>query len=299
MSKKNPTKIYGLVGYPVKHSFSPAMHNAAFRALEINAEYRLFEVRPEELEAFLGGDIIVKDIDGNEINQKDIAGLNVTIPHKEKILDFVLLDLKSFYLREIKAVNTIVKKEGKWKGFNTDIPGFSKDLKEKGIELADKKIAILGAGGAGRAVAYVIAKSKAEEISIYDIDKVKSNNVVQLITDLSPGFKINAVDNIEQLNIINKDLLINATPVGLNDNDPCLVSQDDLHEGLFVYDLIYNPPETKLLKIAKQKGARTFNGLGMLLYQGILSFKIWTDINPPQKIMQEALERELKKCTRQ
>jgi shikimate dehydrogenase len=281
MDKKSPARIYGILGFPAKHSLSPAMHNAAFRARKINAEYKLFEVEPEELDYFL-----------DKLDKNDIQGLNITVPYKEKILDFVTLDSESFYLKQIKAVNTIVKKDNIWKGFNTDIPGFSKHLKEH-FDPTNKKVAILGAGGAGRAVAYVLADSGAKEIAIFDIDKSKSKNVTDMIKGLFPNSGISSVDNIAQLDLKGKDLLVNATPIGLKESDSCLVSAGMLHKSLFVYDLIYNPPETKLLKIAKEQGATVSNGLGMLLYQGMLSFQIWTGQEAPREVMERALLQAL------
>jgi shikimate dehydrogenase len=281
MDKKSLPKIYGVLGYPVKHSLSPVMHNAAFDALKINAEYRLFEIKPEDLEDFL-----------NSLVKENIYGLNITIPYKEKILDFVKLNKESFYSRQIKAVNTIALETNIWKGFNTDIPGFSRALKEN-IEPINKKAAILGAGGAGKAVAYALADAKVKEISIYDIDKKKSQDVANMIKSLFLGFEIIPVDNIEQLEIRNKDLLINATPIGMKDTDPCLVREEMLHKNLFVCDLIYNPPETKLLLVAKKAGAGTSNGLKMLLYQGMLSFEIWTGQKAPKEVMQKALLKTL------
>ena len=282
MDKQPSLKIYGLVGYPVKHSLSPLMHNAAFQALKINAKYLLFEKRPQDLEDFL-----------HSLAKENIYGLNITIPYKEKILDFVSLDKESFYLRQIKAVNTIVLENGIWKGFNTDIPGFSKDLKEN-IDPTNKRVAILGAGGGARAVAYVLANAGAREISIYDIDKKKSKEVANMIKSLFMNFRISSVDDIGQLDINQKDLLINATPIGLKDTDPCLIKEEMLHKDLFVYDLIYNPGETKLLLLAKKRGVRTSNGLKMLLYQGMLSFSIWTNKDAPQEVMWQAIRRELK-----
>ena len=281
MGKNSNPKIYGVLGYPVKHSFSPAMHNAAFSALKINAKYESFEVKPGEL-----GDFLKKSAG------QDIFGLNITVPYKEKILDFASLDSESNYLNQIKAVNTIVKIDGNWKGFNTDIEGFSLHLKENFISF-NKKAAILGAGGAARAVAYVLANSGAREIEIFDIDKNKSKDIACMIKSFFSDFKINAVDRMESLNIKNKDLLVNATPIGLKETDPCLVEEEMLHKDLFVYDLIYNPAETKLLALAKHIGAKTANGLGMLLYQGMLSFKIWTGQDAPQEVMRQALQGEL------
>jgi shikimate dehydrogenase len=276
-------KIYGLIGYPVKHSLSPLMHNAAFEALKINAEYRLFEVGPENLEDFL-----------SKLDEFNISGINVTVPHKEKVLSFIELDQESSYLRQIKAVNTIIKHGSVWKGFNTDIPGFQRDLKEK-IDPANKKAAVLGAGGAARAVVFVLANSGAKEIVIYDIDKAKAQNVVGMVKNLFPDFNIRLADRIEELDIRNKQLLINTTPVGMKHTDSSLITEGMLHKSLFVYDLIYNPPETKLLKLAKDAGARTSNGLRMLLYQAALSFGHFTGKEPPIKIMEKALTEGVKK----
>jgi shikimate dehydrogenase len=277
MNDDSSIKIYGVLGYPAKHSFSPFIHNAAFNALGIKAEYKIFEVKPEDLDDFLA-----------RIDANNIFGLNITVPYKEKILNFVHLDSESFYLRQIKAVNTIVKKDGIWKGFNTDVPGFSRHLKEN-FDPLNKKVVIMGAGGAARAVAYVLAKTGAKEIAIFDIDRTKSQNLADMIKDLFPNFQISPVENIEQLDIQKKDLLVNATPIGLKEEDPCLVKEDMLHKNLFVYDLIYNPPETKLLTLAKKIGAKTSNGLGMLLYQGALSFGHFTGKDAPVDIMRQAL----------
>ncbi len=275
--------IFGLLGFPVSHSFSPAMHNAAFKHLNINAEYKLFEKRPEEVEKFI-----------TSLEKQSISGLNVTVPYKEKVLDYVKIDNDSFYVRQIKAVNTIVMENGVRKGFNTDAPGFERDLKEKSGDPKNKKAAILGAGGASRAVSFVLAKTKVKEIAIYDIDKNKSKNIVDLIKSLFPGFAIYSVNQIEELKIKEKDLLINATPIGMKPDDPCLVMEEMLHKKLFVYDVIYNPVKTKLLALAERAGAKTANGLGMLLYQGVISFEYFTGEKAPIDIMQKTLEESLK-----
>lgn len=293
-----PRKIYGLIGYPVKHSFSPVMHNAAFGYLGINAEYKLFPVKPEELAAFFQKDIIVKDTNGNDARTKDILGFNVTLPHKERVLDFVCLDPESTYLNQIRAINTIVRKDGICQGFNTDIAGFQWHLTEKNFfNPQGKQVALLGAGGAARAVTYVLAKSGASRIVIFDIDKQKSKNVVSMIKGIFPDSGISCVDTIEQLDILNKDLLINATPIGLKQTDPCLVNREMLHKKLFVYDLIYNPLETKLLALAKKAGAVVSNGLGMLQYQGALSFQLFSQTQAPVdsifRVMGQALRQEI------
>ncbi len=281
--------IYGVIGWPIKHSLSPAMHNAAFRRLGIDAEYRRFEVKPEGLKDFFHGRNGIRDSKGDSVYIADLAGLNVTVPHKEKVLDFIELDQESFYLRRIKAVNTLVMKDGVWKGFNTDIPGFSRHLKELGFEPEGKKIALLGAGGASRAVSYVLANNKARQISIFDIDKNKALGIAHMLRELFDDFPVKVVDTIDELDIDSKDALINATPVGLKKEDPCLVDEQVIHKELFVYDLIYNPGETKLLSLAKAAGARYSNGLGMLLYQGALAFSHWTNKEAPIQVMKKAL----------
>jgi len=275
-------KIYGIIGYPVKHSLSPAMHNAAFKALEINAEYKLFEVKPEELKSFL-----------NNLDKSNILGLNVTIPYKEKVFGFVSLEPENSYLRQIGAINTVINKNGQLLGYNTDISGFSKHLKEN-IDPANKKVAIIGAGGAARAVSFALAKSAVKEISIFDIDNSKSENIRKMIRSLFADFLISVVNNIDDLQIKNKDLLINATPLGMKPRDPCPIEERQLHKDLFVYDLVYNPAETNLLKLAKKAGAKTSNGLGMLLYQGMQSFEIWTGKPAPKEVMQKVLSGALK-----
>jgi shikimate dehydrogenase len=273
--------IYGVIGWPIKHSLSPAMHNAAFKEFGIDAEYRPFEVKPEGLEDFFA------DLDSC------IKGLNVTVPYKEKVLDFVQLDQESFYLRKIKAVNTLVRKDRIWKGFNTDIPGFSRHLKELRFDPKDKKIAILGAGGASRAVSYVLAEKSAQEISIFDIDKNKALGIADMLKELFDNFPVRVVNSIDELDISSKNALINATPVGLKESDPCLIDKKMIRKDLFVYDLIYNPAETKLLSLAKAAGARYSNGLDMLLYQGALSWEHWTGKKAPIETMRVALNNAL------
>lgn len=284
MDKKPPARIYGVLGWPAAHSLSPDMHNEAFRALRINAEYRIFEISPHDLDNFLG-----------RLTEQNIFGLNVTIPYKEKMLDFVSLDQESFHLKAIKAVNTVVFRDGAWKGFNTDIPGFKRDLFEHGIDPMGRNAALVGAGGAAKAVAYTLANCGAKDIAVYDVDREKAKGLVGLIKGLFAGCKIKDVDSVNDLDITQRDLLINATPVGMEDSDPCLITLDMLHPGLFVYDLIYTPRQTKLLKLAEEKGARSANGLGMLLYQGVLAFKHFTGKDAPVEIMRQALYKGVKR----
>ncbi len=279
----SPRKIYGLIGYPVKHSFSPLMHNAAFRSLKINAEYKLFEKKPEELDDFL-----------KSLSEQNIHGLNVTIPYKEVVLKY--LRWKSPEVRFTGAANTIVVKDKNFlEGWNTDGIGFHRHLtKDLKFNISGKNVIIIGAGGAAKAIVNQLARKEAKSIVIYDMDNDKSLELADKINKEFPKCNAISVNSIEGFDIKNTDLLINATPVGMKKQDSCLITPDSLHSGLLVYDLVYNPPETKLLKFAKQKGAKASNGLGMLLYQGMRSFEIWTGRRAPKTVMLKALMEGLK-----
>ncbi|MFH1191798.1 MAG: shikimate dehydrogenase [Candidatus Omnitrophota bacterium] len=272
-------KLYGLVGFPIKHSLSPCMHNAAFLALKIKAKYKLFEREPGQLEGFL-----------NSLKQKNIRGFNVTYPYKEEILKF--LSSRSLGAKEIGAANTVVvDKGGKLKGFNTDYLGFTAHLKD--LKLNPKRVALIGAGGAAKAVCFALAKIKVSQLCIYDIDKFKSLSLFKKINSSFPETKFDVASRFEDLELASKDLLVNASPVGMRLADPCLVDPKDLHKGLFVYDLVYSPLETKLISLAKECNLNFSNGLGMLLYQGVFAFRHFSGKKAPIKIMKEAL---LKAC---
>ncbi len=281
MLKDPAGKIYGVLGYPVKHSLSPAMHNAAFKALKIPAEYRLFEIPPQDLDRFFAS-----------LVENNILGLNVTIPYKEKVLTY--LDKVSESAGLIGAVNTIKVSTQGLEGFNTDAEGFLKHLTEDlRFNPANKNIAIIGAGGAARAIAVSLAQAKPNTLNIYDVDAARLSNLVDSLKANFKTLTIHPARSIAELKIKECELLINATPVGMKADDPCLVDADLMHTDLLVYDIIYNPKQTSLLKKAKEKGAKISNGLGMLLYQGMSSFQIWTGKTPPKEIMQKALEAAL------
>ncbi len=276
-------KIFGLLGYQIKHSFSPAMHSAAFKALGIKAEYRLFEKKPKELTDFF-----------KKLRSGSIEGLNVTIPYKEEALRY--LDEISQEAELIGAVNTILVKGESLIGYNTDGSGFVLSLrKEAGISPQDKKIVIIGAGGASRAISVHLAREKAANIILSDIIPDKAEKLASHIRKNISRVKVSTVKK-EKLNsgVRAADILINATPVGMKPNDPLPIDPRILHPRLLVCDLIYNPPKTKLLTEAEKIGAKTLNGLGMLLYQGALAFAIWTGREAPIEIMARALEKELK-----
>lgn len=277
MDKSTNPNIYGLIGYPLSHSLSPLMHNAAFAHLKINAQYKLFPLKEKEIGPFL-----------KSVKRNNIFGLNVTVPYKEKVIPF--LDSISYEARLIGAVNTVKVSGTKLLGLNTDGEGFLKHLKEDlEFDPKGKTIVIIGAGGASRAVSIYLSKLNPKLISIYDIDRSKLS---ALVNHLKANFKdanIKLANSIRELDIEGSDLLINATAVGMKETEPCLIDKKFIHKKMLVYDLIYNPKQTKLLKAAKQKGARISNGLGMLLYQGMIAFEIWTGRKAPKEVMQNAL----------
>jgi len=281
---------YGLVGYPLTHSLSPLMHNAAFEALDVEAEYKLFSLKENELDGFFEG---LRD------PECPIFGFNVTVPYKEKVLTY--MDSVTPIVDKIRAVNTVVvNNQRKFIAYNTDAPGFLAHLAELGFDAKDKKISIVGAGGAARAIVAVLCLThpRPSSVKLYDVDTDKAGF---LIEDLGRRMDVSIVERalaLDDLDIPETDLLINATPLGLKPDDPLPVDFDLLHKGLMVYDLVYNPSETPLLKAAAAKGAETSNGLGMLYYQGVLAFQHWAgmELKPNvKKKMRVALEKGLKK----
>jgi len=281
----NAKTIYGIIGYPVEQSLSPFMHNTAFKALDVDAEYKLFPLEEDELKPFFD--------DLREPNNP-IFGLNVTVPYKEKVIPY--LDGLSAFASRTRAVNTIViSPERNLAGFNTDGPGFLAHLEELKFNVKDKRIVILGAGGTTRAIiaALSLLPERAASIRIYNRTTSKAEELVRSLSESLDVKQIEIVSRPEDLSVERADLLINTTSVGLKTEDPAIIDENLLHRNMLVYDVIYNPSETKLLKAAKAKGARTANGLGMLFYQGVLALQHWagTEIEPEIKAkMRKSLE---------
>ncbi|MCU0665580.1 MAG: shikimate dehydrogenase [Candidatus Omnitrophica bacterium] len=276
-------KIYGVLGFPVKHSFSPAMHNAAFQKLQIDAEYKLFEKNPEELDNF------IKTLADNNIH-----GLNITVPYKEKVIAY--LTSLSPEAEFIGAVNTIKAEAGKLTGFNTDGEGFIRHLtSDMRFDPRNKKVAMLGCGGAAKAVSAYLAFAGIQSLAVYDLDSSRCETLLSRLRNKFPKIKFSCASSVEELNIKQAQLLVNATPVGMKQDDPCLVALEMIYPELYVYDLIYNPAQTKLLELARKKKAAALNGLGMLLYQGAKSFEIFTGKIAPIDVMRDALNNAIAK----
>lgn len=268
-------KLYGIIGHPIKHTLSPAMHNAAFKALGIDAEYKPFEVKPRDL-----GKAIKKMV------ANGVCGLNVTIPHKTACMKF--LDKIDSAAWAIGAVNTVKITNRKLYGYNTDGLGFLRSLKEDlGIIPKNKTVFIIGAGGAAKAVVWALAENGAKSITI--VDKV-NEKAVELAKKYSKRYDTRYIkyEDDWQSDVKNSQLLVNASPVGMKDKDLLPIDIKLLHKGLVVYDLVYNR-QTELVKTALAKGLTASGGLGMLLYQGVEAFKIWTGKKAPVLIMRKAL----------
>lgn len=275
------TGLYGIVANPIKHSFSPMMHNTAFQTLGIDDVYLAFEVKEEQLPDFI-----------TSVKTLNIKGFNVSMPYKLKIMTY--LDEFTKEARLCQAVNTVKNENGKLIGHISDGKGFIKACEEKGWQVENQKIVILGAGGASSAIIVSLALAKAKEIIVYN--RSDKPFIRELNKQLDCSIVLKTLDDKEALKDDLKDayMLVQTTNVGMSPNiDGCLIEDDSyLHQGLKIADIIYNPKETKLLKMAKEKGLEYMNGEGMILYQGAVSFEFWTGQKMPIQEVKQALEME-------
>jgi shikimate dehydrogenase len=263
------TELYGIIGNPVRHSLSPAMHNAAFRDKGINAVYLAFEPADP-------GDCI------RGVRSMGVRGLSVTIPFKTDILP--LLDEVDDLAMRIGAVNTVVNNGGRLKGYNTDAPGALRALEEK-TELPGRKVAIIGAGGAARAIGFIL-RQRGLEIII-------ANRSVDRGTDLSRSLGCGFIP-LDKLADAHADILVNTTPVGMSSHvDGSPVQEKTFREGMVVMDIIYNPAKTLFLSMAEARGCRIINGLPMFIYQGSEQFRLWTGLDAPIDVMTDVVKKEL------
>lgn len=264
-------KLVGLIGKPVKHSLSGVMHNAAFKKLKLNYSYLLFE--PHNLKEIIHG-----------FKQLHFSGFNITMPFKMEVMKF--LDKIDPTAKKIGSVNTVVIKNNKLIGYNTDGIGAVNALK-KVVRLKGKRVLLLGSGGAGKSISFYLKKEKTK-VTLADRTDAKAKK-------LAKKLKVKQIPLKSIKSLENYDILINATPVGMKpETMKTPINTNLLRKDLIVFDIIYEPPQTKLLKEAKKKGCKTINGLEMLLEQGFVGFKIFTGRNPPKKIMRRAVLKVLK-----
>jgi len=285
MANNMADKTYGIIGHPVKHSLSPAMQNAAFKALGIDAQYKPFDLEPENLERFL-----------DNLDDESIRGLNVTIPHKIKAKEYIekrgSLDTNA---KRLGAVNTINILAGEMKGYNTDGPGFYRSLVEDlKFEPEGKNVFVLGAGGASHALIMYLGNGP-KKIYVFDVDAKKAADLKDHYKGYYDAARLEVIGAFVDIKsaLSKSHLLVNATPIGMEESDPSPIDKDMLHAGLYVYDLVYNRSATALVKDAASLKLHATTGLGMLLYQGAIAFEIWTECKAPIDIMKKALKAAL------
>lgn len=273
-------KLFGVIGDPIAHSMSPAMHNDAFTRLGIDGYYHPFHITPNDLATAVQGMKVI-----------GIQGFNVTIPHKSAIMP--LLDQVDPLAKAIGAVNTVVRENGGWTGYNTDGAGFVRGLREAyGAPLEEKRVLLIGAGGAARAIYYTLASENVTRIDMANRTSEKAMNLVESCPYPVKSTVKTINEAAEQLG--EYDIIIQTTSIGMS---PLIgespISVEKIKPGAFVSDIIYNPLETKLLQEARKQGARIQNGLKMFVYQGALAFEKWTGQTPDIKRMEEIVCHQL------
>jgi len=265
------TALYGVIGNPVRHSLSPALHNAAFSATGLNAVYLAFEAG--DIEGCVRG-----------IKALDIKGASVTIPFKTAVIPY--LDKINPLARRIGAVNTIVNDNGWLKGYNTDAIGAVKALEEK-IDLRGMTCLVIGSGGAARAIGFIL-KERDVTISIANRSSGRGKELARSLG--CPYIPLHKIGETRA------DVLIQTTPVGMYPCvDQCPVPEQILVEGLIVMDIVYNPFETRLIRLAKARGCITINGISMFIHQAAEQLRLWTGIDPPVGVMSHAVKEALLK----
>lgn len=281
MKIKATTRIYGIFGHPVSQSLSPAMHNAAFRHLGLDCVYLAFDVDPRNVDQAVGS-----------IKVLGLCGINVTIPHKQSVM--AGLDEIAPEASMVGAVNTIVNENGKLKGYNTDVSGVLRAL-ESELEFCPpgKNVFIVGAGGASRAVIVAMCTGGARSVAVANRTYLKAQ---ELSEEFSPHFSdirfsaapLDDSGRVSEL-MEQADIVINCSSAGMGDIEPLSLPLDLLGQNCVVYDLVYKPPVTPLVRDSRALGLRAESGLGMLLYQGVDAFEIWTGKDAPVEVMRDAL----------
>ena len=272
------TGILGVIGHPVSHSASPAMHNAALAATGLDYVYVAFDVPPEGAPAI-----------GDAMRTLNIRGLNVTVPHKQAVMH--CLDEVSPEAQAIGAVNTIDHRDGRLFGHNTDAYGITASLCQDGrLAQLPPKAVLLGAGGAARAILYaLLATPEVEQIVLLNRTVPRAE---QLATDLGGGSRVTVGALTDSAQLADAGLVINSTAIGMEPHAGVSPLGDGagLHDAMVVVDIVYKPLATQLLQQARAVGARTVDGLGMLVHQGARAFELWTGVVPPVDVMRSVIQ---------
>ena len=272
------TKVLGIIGTPVEHSKSPQMHAEFARLTGINCVYTAFDVTTDRLADAIYG-----------VRGLGIKGVNITAPHKLDVIEY--LDEISEYARLFGSVNTVVNREGKLVGYNTDAEGFYKSILREGIDIVDKDVLIFGAGGATQPIVVLFAMRGAKSITVINRTEARANKLKDYVK-LAVGYDINT-----KMQLSHYDVVINTTTAGMAPQTGVLPYEDlgFIDSDTAVVDMIYNPWQTEFLKQAELRGAKTVNGLGMLIYQGILAYELFTDTKLPENAFELAKKAVLGK----
>ena len=269
----NETKLYGLLGKSLSHSISPSLHNNGFRDLDLNAIYLMLETKGQDLEEYV-----------QSLKNLGFGGWNVTIPYKEEIIPY--LNGFSSLARDAGAVNTVLNRKGRLTGYNTDVIGFQRQVEESGFKVKNKTAAVIGAGGAARAVIAALIQLELEDIIIINRTVENAEKLTKLFKEDNPKKNIDfcSLEEKEYAEVLKKaEVVVDTTPVGMYSSDikeEIVINPDYLNEDQLVIDLVYNPLKTEILKEAEKRGAQIGNGLPTLIYQAEASFKLWTQEMP-------------------
>ena len=265
---------YAVIGDPIDHSLSPNIHNAAFRHLELDHSYIAYKISAGELAAGI-----------DSLKKIRIAGFNVTIPHKIEIMKF--LDDMDTTSKVIGAVNTVSNENGKLKGYNTDMIGFLDPIKKKNLAIKDSQVLLLGAGGAARAIVTAMVKEKAGKITIVNRTLENANKLAEFAKKIGGNVDTVSIQEANKL-ITDYKFIINSTSIGMR-NEPSPISTENISKDSIVYDIVYQPINTDLIKKSKENGATIIYGYEMLLSQAACSFEIWHKMEAPYDVMKKTL----------
>jgi shikimate dehydrogenase len=276
------SKLCAVIGWPVEHSLSPAIHNAAFEAVGLNFAYLAFAVKPGDLAGALAG-----------VRSLGMRGLSVTIPHKVDII--ALLDEVEELAAKTGSVNTVVNDGGRLRGYSTDGPGALAALEAAGVDPCGRDVLLLGSGGAARAIGFALVWQRPPaRIRIYGIIP---EEVARLKGDLLQASSIEIEGGPMELlagSLEAADIIIHATPMGMSPHTShALIEREMMRPGQCVFDVVYNPLETELLRRARQAGATVVPGVGMFVHQAALQFRLWTGAEPPVQVMERVVRKSL------
>lgn len=282
MSIDAKSKLCAVIGWPVEHSLSPAIHNAAFEAAGLNFAYLAFAVKPGDLSGALAG-----------VRALGIRGLSVTIPHKVDIIP--LLDEVEELAAKTGSVNTVVNDAGRLRGCSTDGPGALAALEAAGVDPCGRDVLLLGSGGAARAIGFALvwqrppARIRIHGIIPEEVDRLSRDLLQASSVEVEGGSMERLAGSLEDA-----DIVIHATPIGMSpDTSHALIEKEMMRPGQCVFDIVYNPLETELLRRARAAGATVVPGLGMFVQQAVLQFRLWTGTEPPVQVMERVVRKSL------